>query len=148
MNPKAVNFVSANYKAAQAAAASINTTTANILGLSGNESDWGGSPIAQTYNNYFGLTYPYPGNNGQYASPNGITYSIYPSPGFPNSAMGFARGRQGRRVAALPAISPETFAWALTAPPMAFNSLNGTFQAYVDAIGTARAAINCVFGHN
>jgi hypothetical protein len=64
------------------------------------------------------------------------------------SGLRVGRGRQGQRVAALPAISPQTFAWALTTPPMAFNSEQGTFQKYVNAINMAQAAINCLFGNN
>jgi len=143
-NPQEYAFVEGNYRVAQQIASGLGTTPANILGLSGLESAFGTSNLAVNYNNYFGLTYPFPGNVGRYDSPNGYPYSIFTPPGFRNSGESVARSRHGARVRGT--TTSEAFARALTAPPMAFNSEPGRFGRYVRAINSVQDYIDCLFG--
>jgi|SRR5437660_1726301 len=143
-NPQEYAFVEENYRVAQQIASGLGTTAANILGLSGLESWFGTSNLAVNYNNYFGLTYPFPGNVGRYDSPNGYSYSIFTPPGFRNSGESVARSRHGARVRGT--TTPEAFARALTTPPMAFNTEPGRFGRYVRAINSVQDYIDCLFG--
>jgi len=142
-NPAADSFVRAHYNDANAVANLLQTTAANILGLSIVESNKGGSNLARNYNNYFGLTYPFPGTGPAYNSPNGNRYSTF-APGFINSAMSFARGRYaGQKVIGL--TTPEDFAGALTTGTPRFNSeVPNRAPRYINSIKIAQNLIDCL----
>jgi RHS repeat-associated protein len=143
-SPGTFNFVTNNYDAASTLATLMGTTAANVLGVSSVESGNGTSNIATNYNNFFGLTYPFPGTGTPYASPNGRSYSTYGAPGFWNSGVSFMRSRHGTRVGA--ALTPQSFAGVLTTPPMAFNSEPGRYNIYLNRINLVQADIDCIFG--
>ncbi len=90
-SPATYDFIQNNYNDASTLATLMGTTAANVLGLSSVESGNGSSNLAVNYNNYFGLTYPFPGTGNAYHSPNGYSYSTYGSPGFWNSGVSFMR---------------------------------------------------------
>lgn len=143
-SPATYDFVQNNYNDASTLATLMGTTAANVLGLSSVESGNGSSNLAVHYNNYFGLTYPFPGSGAAYHSPNGYSYSTYGSPGFWNSGVSFMRSRQGTRVGG--SLTPQSFATSLTTAPMAFNSEPGRYQIYVNRINIVQADIDCLFG--
>lgn len=80
-NPARWDFVATNLQAAQSIAGTLQTTPANMLGLASLESGDGTSYLATEKNNYFGLTYPFPGATDSYDSPNGYSYSVYSNAG-------------------------------------------------------------------
>ena len=134
---------------AESIASFLNTSPANILGLSGFESQYGTSNIAQNYGNYFGLSYPFPGTGPVYNSPNGLSYSTYLNvdevSGFVNSGLSFALSDQGTKVNG--ADSPAAFVQALLAPtgPGAFNSTNPNYASVLaDAINFVQRILNCL----
>jgi RHS repeat-associated protein len=144
-NPATYNFVLNNYAEGSSLATLMGTTPANVLGVSSVESNNGNSNIATNYNNWFGLTYPFPGTGPAYNSPNGNRYSTYSPPAFWNSGISLSRSRiQGPKIAGT--LTPQAFAGALTSPPMAFNSEPGRYQIYLNRINLVQADIDCLFG--
>lgn len=133
-------FVSNNYQNAQFLAGVLNTTPANILGVSALESNWGTSDLALQQNNYFGLTYPFPGTGPAYGN-----FSTYPTwtNGFLESGLSLALSRhQGPKLNGV--TDPAEFGAALTTAPYAFNSEPGRYQRYLNLIHAVQNVIGCL----
>ena len=144
-NAKPRSFIAANLEVAQQLALQVGTTPANILGLSGNESGWGGGPlILAGTNNYFSLTAgpAFGGTIGTYQMGT-YTFGKYPSPGFLTSGQSWADSHFGVRVAGI--TGPMAFVEALNAGGK-FNSEHvGTpyENRIVAAIKLANTLIPC-----
>ncbi|HXB27492.1 MAG TPA: RHS repeat-associated core domain-containing protein [Gemmatimonadaceae bacterium] len=138
------NFV-ANYQEwASWAASSLNTNTANILGLSGFESGWGTGGLVTANNNYFGLSAGpafASGATGTYSNAQGQMFETYPS--YLVAALAFSNSYFGRRVRGTQ--TAVSFAQALNAGG-AYNSENLSApynSTLVGAINIASGAMKC-----
>jgi hypothetical protein len=140
---QARSFINANLAAAQQIANQLNTTVANILGLSGLESGWGtGFLITAGTNDYFSLTAgkAFGGTIGTYQH-GGYTYGEYAS--YLASGESFANSYFGTRVDGI--TDSLAFAQALNANN-SYNSENLATpydQTIANTIKLANMLVGC-----
>jgi flagellum-specific peptidoglycan hydrolase FlgJ len=91
-NKRILDFIRANLAAAEKLATELGLqgSVQDILGLSGEESTYGTSPIAVNAHNFFGLHAGAPGSTGTYTTSRGVTVSAFPATtGFASSGQAF-----------------------------------------------------------
>jgi RHS repeat-associated protein len=139
-NKLVLDFIQANQAAADVLAAQINVPPEWILGLAGEESTWGTSPIALNAHNYFGLHKGAPGSTGKYKTSAGKEVSSFPGKdGFTESGQSFV-DKYGAAVR-----DDETLSdFSQDLIDARFNTENANFATVVEgAVKAVENRINC-----
>ncbi|HVA64743.1 MAG TPA: RHS repeat-associated core domain-containing protein, partial [Terriglobales bacterium] len=139
-------FLAEDLAGATSAAASIDVTAQDILGLAAFESGWGANGATRYANNPLGLENGslFPGASGTWTSRLGATFGVYPS--IAANFMAFAHG-YGPQVRGFSA--PAIFAAALDAGPLHYSNrgeiTDAAYIAQVTAsINLAADLLSCV----